>query len=451
MVNGMFNLPIVINSRKVRKKKKLKYIYINALAKQFEQESCVNISDKGLPTPENSGAEASDFTDNTREIKSKKQRTRLKSILGESYLSSNDEYFSGDEGGDEIDPELIYQSRYHKPQYTYETWNFTKKNKIPLQKRITYYNFKKIQRFATKKVSTFLNCSGKSFQDYFNALESNYDIYPEQSIESFQIVHYHHLNHMLHLSILKNNWGIAYRCFSLIIRLKNIDIRSIWGLGSRILNQKNNTANQKFLEWMSTVFSIKNNFNQGTNYQLDPVFRSGSKTHTPKFVLTWLWTILIDSTTNSSIEHKQSINQLMERLSDMVLVPPYIDDSEIWFIYSLCHLIQADILSSEISEKLHNMQGSKLDISRNQVIQHIHECERLLNKCKEKKGFEFPENLISKQLKEFEKRLYLDHQDTLDIMACNNTDVESLSYIQRKDHSFEIQLLNSDVESGTSD
>lgn len=218
-------------------------------------------------------------------------------------------------------------------------------------------------------------------------------------------MHIVHLNQLLHINVLNQNWKVAYRCFSLLIRLEDVDIRSIWAIGSKVISETQDMKqNESFLEWLSSVFSTKVQFNQGTNYRLDPVFRSGSRTHSPKFVLTWLWTRLSNFAKNHSENKRESsLHSLIERINEMVLGPPYMDDPEVWFILALTHIIMADQLSIIFRSDKGSLIGTRVDIARNQVIQHINHAKNCLQTCKSKTEYTFPEKIIEDQLYQLER------------------------------------------------
>lgn len=403
----MFEQPTVSKSTSDWKRRKIRYQYKNALQKRFDQLKNNNGS-AGLLTPETS--ENSEFETSALE-KKKRRKRRLQSILGHSIDSSGDD---DDEIGDseednEDDPETHFFERYYKPQATYELWHKGTSKRVPIQrKRMTYNDYRKLESVASKKVSKKLNYQTKKLNMYFQAIKSGYEIYPKPELCNQKTMHLSHLNQLLHVSVLQQKWEIAYRCFALLIRFHDVDIRSLWFLGSKVLHETGNTVNnEKFLEWLTGVFSTKANFNQGTNYRLDPVFRSGSRTHSPKFVLTWLWTCLINACEEgTNVEEGSKVQILVDRIGEMVLRPPYMDDAEVWFIYALSHIVRADEFSANFRSNRDSLIGSRLDIARNQVMQHINHAKKCLQTCKDKNSFVFPEKIIYEQLYGMEKGLY---------------------------------------------
>ncbi|CAH01309.1 Rrn11p [Kluyveromyces lactis] len=414
----MFQLPVIDRSSRNRKRRKIRYQYINSLKRKYDQlnynQSEASVSSEadnvtnGILTPENSEsseAEAADLE------KKHRRKRRLQSVLGNA-LDSSDEELDGDEDGtDENDPETQFYESHIKPQHTFEVWNVNTALRTPIQrKKITYNAVKKLEKAATKSVTKKLNYQTKKLNMYFQALKFGFDVYPKPQLSKQKTMHLAHLNQLLYTNVLNQNWEIAYRCFSILIRLEDVDVRSLWSIGSEILNSLGDTqSNEAYLEWLAHVFPSRVQFNQGTNYSLDPVFRCGSRTHTPTFVLTWLWTRLFIATSGSSaVDKEKFLQSLIDRLDEMVLSPPYMDDSEIWYIFGLTHLVMASELSSKFRQSKDILLGSRADIARNQVIQHINNAKNCLQMCKANSNYEFPENVIEHQLVQLERSLYTD-------------------------------------------
>ncbi|AET38562.1 Rrn11p Ecym_3049 [Eremothecium cymbalariae DBVPG len=428
----MFESPIISYNSKDRKRRKLKYKYINSLKRKYEHLVGTQGGSKGstkdtsgLPTPGNSAAEASDGDgreeDELSRLRRRKRRIRLQSILGHAADEDEDEaeaegaVGSEDDDGyedgylDEKDPEKIFYSKYYVPEETYEVWTTSINNRIPIQRRsMSYHVFRTIEKYAHKKVAASLALSSKKLTGFFEVIRSGYETCPRERITNYQKVHLHHLVDLLYINILRGDFDTAYRCFSLLIRMNFVDLRSMWNLGSKILEHYNLDDQERFLEWMSTVLTSNSAFPQNSKNQLDPVFRSGSRTHIPNFVLSWLWLVLENAVKERVFSSGHDINWLLDKISELVLRPPYMDDAEVWFIYAMCYFIKADKLSLQLKQEgsLNGLKGSQLDIARNQVIENIHHVKNHLRICEEKGGFQYPKRVIEAQLVEFEKRLY---------------------------------------------
>ena len=59
-----------------------------------------------------------------------------------------------------------------------------------------------------------------------------------------------------------------------------------------------------------------------------PVWRSGSKTLTPLYVITSLWYIFVLG----------DYEQVLNKINELILEPPYNSEGVLYFISSLCHL-----------------------------------------------------------------------------------------------------------------
>ncbi|CDO92988.1 unnamed protein product [Kluyveromyces dobzhanskii CBS 2104] len=429
----MFQLPVIDRSSRNRKRRKIRYQYINSLKRKYDQlcnstgdNSGVSTEDSsittGILTPENSESSEAEAAD--LEKKNRRKR-RLQSVLGNALESSDDEIDGDENETEDNDPRTQFYENYMKPQHTFEVWKLNPAHRVPIhRKRVTFNTIKKLEKAATKSVTKNLNYQTKKSNMYFQALKCGYDVYAKPQLSNQKFMHLAHLNQLLFTNVLNQNWDTAYRCFSILIRLEEVDVRSLWSIGSEILGTLGDSRNNEaFLEWLAHVFSSRIQFNQGTNYSLDPVFRSGSRTHTPTFVLNWLWTRLFNaSVISSSTEKERSLQSLIDRLDEMVLSPPYMDDSEVWFIFGLTHLVTASELSLMFRHNKEILLGSRADIARNQVIQHINHSKNCLQMCKTNNNYKFPENLIEQQLIQLERSLYIDELSSSDNGPSDNSD-----------------------------
>ncbi|CUS21705.1 LAQU0S03e08790g1_1 [Lachancea quebecensis] len=425
----MFELPLVRNTKRVRTVRKLRYQYINTLYQEYRRVQSSATANSTLPTPENSAAEeASDGDHDSADATSRRRRRkrRLLSVLGHAETDtdlSDAEAEEGNDDAEQADSEKEFFTRHEKPQETFEVWNTDRQKTVPMNtSTLSYDTCKQIERRAQKRLSAGMGHISKNADQHFRAMRDGYEIVAETP-ESHHLAHITQLNELLHVNIMKGRWDIAYRCFSILIRLPGVDIRSMWGPGARILRELSSTdkglgTSEEFLGWLSGIYSSRSNFNQAMNFLMDPVFRCGSKTHTAKFVVAWLWELLFascpDGTEHFSEEDpsNRKLLRLIERLSEMVLIPPYMEDPEIWFIFAVCHLVSADQLSQRFISTKSRTSELERDISRNQVTQHITNAHNCIRTCETKKGdFSFPRRIIEEQLACFEKRLYQNNDD----------------------------------------
>ncbi|KAG7661001.1 RRN11 [[Candida] subhashii] len=159
---------------------------------------------------------------------------------------------------------------------------------------------------------------------------------------SIQQQHIKNLSTLLHLNILRKNWELGYKLFCLLIRFPSVDIRTIWPLGIEILThlqqphpQHSNLKVEKFFEYLISFYTITNvnstNTSQRSRSNTAPVWRSGSKTLTPLYVITALWNLFI----------KQDYETVMNRIQEFILEPPYNTEGVLYFMLVLCNLSQA--------------------------------------------------------------------------------------------------------------
>ncbi|CCF60649.1 hypothetical protein KAFR_0L00420 [Kazachstania africana CBS 2517] len=399
----MFEIPVNVNSKTLSNERKLRYRYINQFTRRFERKDDRN----GMITPETS----------EDELQQRKKRDWLH-VIGE-YGSDDDERSGGQQDDEEEEEEVIdedynlnneerkFFKKIDKPQETYEHWPSHRKKTRIQRDILTYHRYNKVSRYVERKMANSLvHVSSKNRYHFKCKIDGMEIVEPlHKGATNFQLKQIETLTNLLYLNVNRGNWEIAYKIFAMLIRIPKVDIRSVWNVGNRILYEKDKLRSLEFLEWMSSVYSTRVTFIQGINYRFDPVFRSGSKNHTPKYTLQWLWNSLLEYTEQLFENDDENIDKLIDKIAEMVLIPPFMDDPEIWFIYSMCHMVKADFLSSKFDT--HSV-GSMRDISMNQVIQHINDVKRYLNVCKEKSQGQYESNemIITKQLKAFEVRLY---------------------------------------------
>lgn len=399
--------------------------------------------DNGLPTPENSATEASE-TEEGSQKKRKRLRRRWKTIMGESYSdcdSDDDDLEELIQTGDddvehkEEDQERIFFKRYHKPQHTFENWQTDASKRAPIRRnKISFSKLNRIQKRSKNNMEKSFAFASHKNKVFFNSISQGLEyIDPELGdTETFNIKHIRLLTNLLQLHVSRHNWTLAYKCFALLIRIPKVDIRNLWGIGDRILAEREPVKSLEFLEWMNSVYSSRMKFSEDINYQRPPVFTKGSRDHVPKYTVTFLWISLISCTRemeesggNDNLNEGDALLDLIERISELILSPPFMEDSEIWFIYALCHMIKADKLSSQFNQ---NLVGSARDIASNQVFQHIQNSKTFLQTCASKGDFHFPKRYIERQLESFEKRI-----QQLDIIQ-SNTDQDDIYHSEDFDY-----------------
>ncbi|GMM56092.1 Rrn11 protein [Maudiozyma humilis] len=316
--------------------------------------------------------------------------------------------------------ERKYFKRYDKPQDSYEVWNNNskKRRRVPLQRHmVSYSDVSEVEEYGKSQCSHLLHSNRKLVDDFHNRIDG-YELLKEPApIRHIDLKVIQTLTQLLHLNISRRNWGVAYRIFAQMIRLPEVDIRSIWNLGVEVMshcpdNEGGYTreGSLDFLEWMSKVYSSRARFVEGINYKMAPAFRSGSRNHTPKYVTTLLWKSLVYAARQIFDEEDDApLDALIEKIDEMLIIPTYMEDSEVWFIQAMAHVVKTDYLTRpDVNED--NERPYLDNALRNDVTTGIKSAEKCLAECSLRTGdgtssFEYPEKYIRRQLRLLEDRI----------------------------------------------
>lgn len=203
------------------------------------------------------------------------------------------------------------------------------------------------------------------------------------------------LKTLLHLNVLKRNWDTAYKLFCLLIRIPKVDLRSLWPVGIEILLHKYKQQNgdlrtslpkhQMFYEWLCS-FLVLYNYQPLLSDSLRvprtisaPAWRSGSKTHTPLYVVGFLWQLLID----------KDYDKLKEKVDELLLEPPYNSDGIFYFLKIVLQLYDAvDLINEYKTSGNYKIQSKVLDL--------VATMEKTADKCAEF-DFEIPQEWFRSQ------------------------------------------------------
>ncbi|KAK5959645.1 Rrn11p PWA37_003008 [Arxiozyma heterogenica] len=349
----------------------------------------------------------------------------------EAFISSKDE--------------RKYFSRHHKPQQTYELWidpNTTTHR--PLQTNIIRFpEWSKIETRTKSKLKEPLAQTTHSLKAYQKLIPYGLYLHDPHNIRSYhkrptiQDKHIETMVILLRIHISKLNWSMAYRIFALLIRIPRVDIRSIWQYGVAILNQSENLIQcLTFLEWMHSVFSSKKAYHLTNLLQSDPVFRGSSRNHTAQFSLTWLWNSLIfystkgDQTRRNKHDYekgnmrikeedgeydehflnkydKEGMERLIEKITEMILSPPFMEDGEVWFILAMCHMMRADYTSLCYLNRRGGQPSYEREKLYDQVTYDINKVIKYLKESKSRQNgdFLYPNDYIMRSLTQIELRV----------------------------------------------
>lgn len=209
--------------------------------------------------------------------------------------------------------------------------------------------------------------------------------------------HINNLKTLLHLNIMRRNWILAYKVFCLLIRLPYVDIRSIWPIGIEILThrqtelEKESPQIQRFFEWLSSFHVINgtnvDNPNISSRKISAPIWRSGSKTHTPMYLVTHLWHLV----------KRKDYQGLKNRLDELLLEPPYNIDGVFYYLLVICNFSELVKLTKQymsFDSGIDHGSGNSMSASEiyNRIQEIIHDIEKNLGICKEL-NFEYPDSI----------------------------------------------------------
>lgn len=397
----MFEYPRNPHTKVLGNERKIRYQYINELYKNYNSNSklrnnlSLSNSDNGLPTPESSAHEHSE---------------------NESNNNNNDFDFDEISNHNSSNEESKYFSRHDKPEDGYEIWENNINKKIPINKtHITFKKYSKIEKLSNKKIQNRIIHTSNRLQNHFNAIKQGYETnYFEIQTNSYKNIHFENLINLLHYSISRENWIQGQRIFAILIRIPFVDIRDIWGPGSLILRHSISLSSSvEFLHLMTQIYASRQRFHHNVNYQFPPVFSRSSRTHMSKFTSSWLWLHLkylqkipYEDGINNFDRQRRKIDDFIDKLDSMILIPPYSEDSEVWYILGMAHYLMSKNLSEQWKINNNKLKGSDKDIAIGKISSHIQKVENYLNTAKSKSECRFDGDIIINKLKDMERELY---------------------------------------------
>lgn len=237
--------------------------------------------------------------------------------------------------------------------------------------------------------------------------------------KKYSIRHQHmqSINALLHINIMREKWDLAYKLFCVLVRLKQVDVRLVWPLGVEILLQRRKQLEltgstskldmlkaQSFLEWLMQIYPVFRFNTISHNSNMGPVFRSGSTTHAPMFVVSLLWQLLIE----------RKYLKLRETLDELLMMPPYSSEGLFYLISAYCSLAENIHLASLYSnfdqspdfpaedDQLGDLAddimliGSK-DTIKARILENHTRVRLLLESC-DKYNFEYPKDIIKAEI-----------------------------------------------------
>lgn len=360
------------------------------------------------------------------------KRTRSKTVEAKGRVTKR-----GEKEHDNSDCRLTRKMKKLMPEETYEIWHQEKNINKNIYKYLDHHTDNEEEHQAYEEhelgddvaeeedaVSSSMDKLNTSAGAHFLIQSQGLEILPftrteqptelHKSLLSKKVSYYKRhigiVESLLHLSVLRRDWELAYKCFALLIRLPQIDVRSLWPIGVEITTriaeqsyqekqQDSNIAeytlrvfgthdaplqvfrDEQFLRWLETFYPINRTLNPKFRYQGLP-YRVGSTDSPPFFVLTLLWTLLM----------KQKFSSVNEKLSELLLRKPYITDGIYHFLQGFSFQIEASTLI--LKEVIDRVKIEKLMLDSQKCYEEAR-----------KLGADFPEKLIQNEFNLIKVRL----------------------------------------------
>lgn len=239
---------------------------------------------------------------------------------------------------------------------------------------------------------------------------------------------------LLFLNIMKRKWKLAYRCFSLLIRMEKPQLRELWPLGIEILqrlaedeakkkypeltqydlNTRNylhmNNSNQRrndfdmeehvdseesgflnrdnmFFEWLITNFPVFRRFEYRNIFFVSPVpYRFGTNDISPLYVTSHIWNLIL----------QRKFDQADEKLSQLILTQPYLKDGMFHYMQGVSYQYRAVVLSQDYDT---------VDLNSEKIEKLISDSKKSFNDAKNL-NFNVPETLFNGEYSMLRNNLY---------------------------------------------
>lgn len=250
--------------------------------------------------------------------------------------------------------------------------------------------------------------------------KSPYNMVAQARLETPQSIRKTHIGNLkvlLHMSILRKKWSLAYKIFCLVIRIPSVDIKALWPLGVEILSQQRRqrqarqsvpnavafAKEERFFEWLLAFATTNKSFDkEGVHSRTSaaPAFRSSSRSHTALHVITSLWTLMA----------KDEIHGVVDKIQDLVLQPPYDSEGVLYFILAMCSMSLAIKLADRYIyfderdefEYDDDFDAAVLDLKehiKELYGEHVQQVRHFLHMC-EQLGYVYPREFVDGELNE---------------------------------------------------
>ncbi|CDR40103.1 CYFA0S04e03664g1_1 [Cyberlindnera fabianii] len=223
---------------------------------------------------------------------------------------------------------------------------------------------------------------------------------------------------LLHINILRKKWELAYKCFLAVVHFQKFDLRSVWYLGLEVLTRLGEqrfleahpdasehelrtygalndvpmtiTKDEQFLRWLESTYRPKRGYSSKAIYR-EFAYRAGTKDTPSMYVTTLIWTMVM----------KQRFDEALEKLDELLMTKPYLDDGTYHFLKSLSYQVQASGLVREAEIDKFRVQDLLDKAERSYVDAKTH-------------GVEYPEKLFAVELKMIRASIEEDNNDEQD-------------------------------------
>ncbi|EGV61970.1 rDNA transcription factor component [Yamadazyma tenuis] len=232
-----------------------------------------------------------------------------------------------------------------------------------------------------------------------------YEVLPlpsEETKTGFYRYHIANLNFFLHSSILNKSWDQAYKILCILLRFPGIDIRYLWPLAIEILRGKHNENKEttsvfkykerRFFSWLASFYILS--ASRPGLVENAPVFRSGSVTHVPIFIIESIWSLLDDG----------QVERVKTEVKSLILKAPFENEGVFSFILCLCYLMENVQLADRYA-KVDTSDENDLEVNiflndkasiYAKISSNFEEVDKYLHKCTELK-FEYPPDIVEVQ------------------------------------------------------
>ncbi|KAK6464380.1 RNA polymerase I-specific initiation factor-domain-containing protein [Scheffersomyces coipomensis] len=388
-------------------------------------------------------------------------------------------------GGEIVNAKLLEYihtelERHLKPDETYEIWHELSSVNVNLKKQQGEGKFDKKQPVDTDievstdgesdiKVNDLIKDLFQTFDSSKNHVKANIlltinglEVLPLPKKNEGQIHnHINNLKTLLQLNILRKNWNLAYKIYCTLIRFPIVDIKAIWSIGIEILVQQRkleekaqvdeeNKLTQKstlfkderFFEWLITFFPL-NRFDASKydgkgslRVESAPVWRMGTLTNSPLYLITALWNLLIN----------KKYSSLKSKLLELMLEPPYNDDGTIYFLMCLTLIFESFELvkDNDANGGDKSFLISDLAAAKVQILKYLEKCDQL--------NFKYP-SVVREQLFILSRYVEGETDSKIGILTDSSEDYDNDqdSKANGAKNNSEIVFFNSDQEDSDDD